>query len=97
MIPPATQTNRLLIPVMPTRPTFCENDVYGKVLNRPPIKVPRPSVRRPRTISAGSIFFPVISPRARNMPADSIMTTIMTMHIVMIGTTLNVGTPNWNG
>ena len=48
MMPPVTQTKRLLTPVTATRPTFCEKLVYGKVLKMPPIKVPRPSVRRPR-------------------------------------------------
>ncbi len=47
MTPAATQTQRLLTPVTPTRPMFCEKLVYGKVLKRPPISVPRPSTRRP--------------------------------------------------
>ena len=31
------------------------------------------------------------------MPSDSIITTTMTMHIVMIGIGWNSGTPKWNG
>ena len=63
----------------------------------PPISVPRPSVRKPRDMAARSIVRPVMSPSARNMPADSIITTIMTMHIVMIDTISNFGMPNWKG
>ena len=48
MMPAATQTQRLLTPVTPTSPTFCEKLVYGKVLKMPPISVPRPSTRSPR-------------------------------------------------
>ena len=40
---------------------------------------------------------PVISPSARNMPTDSIITTIITMHMVMIGTRWNCGMPNRSG
>ncbi len=39
----------------------------------------------------------VMSPRARNMPADSIRTTIMTVHMVRIGTRSKRGAPNANG
>ena len=45
--PPAAHTQRLRTPVMPTSPTFCENDVYGNVLKTPPISVPSPSARSP--------------------------------------------------
>ena len=95
--PPATQTKRLLMPVTPTRPTFCEKLVYGKVLNTPPRIVPRPSVRRPRVRSSCVMRFPVMSPSARNMPVDSIITTIITRVMVRISTGSKVGMPNWNG
>ena len=36
MMPPTPVTQRLLTPVTPTNPTFCENDVYGNVLKIPP-------------------------------------------------------------
>ncbi len=36
MTPPVAVTHRDRIPVTPTRPTFWENDVYGKVLKIPP-------------------------------------------------------------
>ena len=97
MIPPATQTQRLRTPVTPTRPTFCEKLVYGKVLKRPPITVPRPSVRSPAASSFCPIGLPVISESARNIPVDSIMTTIITSDIVAIVTRSNVGMPNANG
>ena len=51
MQPPAAVTQRERMPVTPTRPTFCENDVYGKVLKMPPMMVPMPSARRPRARS----------------------------------------------
>ena len=31
------------------------------------------------------------------MPVDSIITTIMTRHMVRIASTSKVGQPNWNG
>ena len=52
----------------------------------PPNMVPTPSARRPRAIASASIFRPVISLSARNIPVDSIMTTTITMHMVTIGT-----------
>ena len=94
MTPPATQTKRLLTPVTATRPTFCEKLVYGKVLKMPPMKVPRPSVRRPRVRAARSTLRSVISPSARNMPVDSIITTIITSVIVKIRIGSNTGMPN---
>src|SRR6266436_5983816 len=59
--------------------------------------VPTPSALSPLVSASSSIFVPVISPSARNMPSDSIMTTIMTMHIVTIGTMENFGMPKWSG
>ncbi|MNM71798.1 hypothetical protein D3C81_834730 [compost metagenome] len=63
----------------------------------PPIRVPRPSTRRPRLMSACVMRLSVISPSARNMPSDSIMTTIITRLMVMMATRSKVGMPNWNG
>ena len=97
MMPAATQTKRLFTPVTATSPTFCEKLVYGKVLKMPPISVPRPSVRRPRARAGWSILRSVISPRARNMPVDSIITTIITSDMVRIITGSKTGTPKWNG
>ena len=47
MRPPVAVTQRDRTPVTPTRPTFCENDVYGNVLKIPPRMVPTPSARSP--------------------------------------------------
>ena len=63
----------------------------------PPRTVPTPSARRPLVSSLESTFLPVISPSARNMPVDSTITTIMTMHMVRIDQKSNVGMPNWKG
>src|SRR5256885_1610814 len=52
-----------------------------------------PSARRPRVSASRSTVLPVISPSARNMPSDSIITTIMTMHMVITGTRWNCGIP----
>ncbi|GGC00345.1 hypothetical protein GCM10011572_22930 [Pseudoduganella buxea] len=97
MMPPATQTHRLLTPVTATRPTFCEKLVCGKVFRMPPSSVPRPSVRRPAASCFWSSCLPVMSDRARNMPADSIITTTMTTVSVRIITGSNVGMPKANG
>ena len=59
----------------------------------PPISVPRPSVRRPRDSIGWSILRSVISPRARNMPVDSIITTIMIRVMVRIITGSKIGVP----
>ena len=83
--------------VTPTSPTFCEKLVYGNVLKMPPISVPRPSVRRPRARSSWSSGLPVMSDSARNMPVDSIITTIITSVMVRIMTGSNVGMPNAKG
>ena len=63
----------------------------------PPMKVPMPSVRSPRVSAAWSTLRPVISPRARNMPADSIITTTMTMLMVTMATRSNFGIPKAKG
>ena len=54
-------------------------------------------MRNPRDMAARSIVRPVMSPSARNMPADLISTTIMTMHMVTMETISNFGKPNWKG
>ena len=71
--------------------------MYGKVLKMPPISVPRPSVRSPAASSGWPIFLPVMSDSARNMPVDSIITTIITSVIVRIITGSKVGMPKANG
>ena len=83
----------------PTRPTFCEKLVCGKVLKMPPIKVPRPSVRSPAASSVWVIGRSVMSDSARNMPVDSIITTIITSVIVIVSTITGskVGRPKTNG
>ncbi len=97
MPPDTATTKRLRTPVMPTSPTFCENDVYGNVLKTPPMTVPRPSVASPRARSPGPIRLPQISPSARNIPVDSTITTTITMHSETIGPISNVGAPKRNG
>ena len=95
--PPATHTQRLLTPVTPTRPTFCEKLVCGKVFRKPPIRVPRPSVRRPRVRSSRDSRRPVSSPSARNMPSDSTITTTITRHMVAIEIGSKTGMPKCSG
>ena len=48
------------------------------------MSVPRPSVRSPRVRSSWLTLRSVISPSARNMPVDSIITTIITSVMVRI-------------
>ena len=57
----------------------------------PPMSVPKPSTRRPAESCFWSIFLPVRSDSARNMPVDSIITTIMTSVIVRIRIGSNTG------
>ena len=92
--PPAAHTQRLRTPVMPTNPTFCENDVYGNVLRMPPSSVPRASARSPLVRSVRDSGMPISSARVRNMPVDSIITTTMTRHIVTTATGSKIGAPN---
>ena len=66
-------------------------------MKRPPITVPRPSILSPAASSDWPIFLPVMSLRARNMPVDSIITTIMTSVMVTISTGSKIGVPKWNG
>ena len=63
----------------------------------PPISVPRPSVRRPAESSFWLMDLPVRSDSARNMPVDSIITTIITSVMVRIITMSKVGMPNAKG
>ncbi|EWS63666.1 hypothetical protein Y695_03100 [Hydrogenophaga sp. T4] len=63
----------------------------------PPMSVPRPSVRRPAVSIFWSIFLPVRSPSARNMPVDSIITTIITRLMVRIRMGSNTGAAISNG
>ena len=93
MTPEAMQTQRLCTRVTLTRPTFWENEVWGKLLNNPPIIVPTPSTRRPRMISCDESLRPTISPSARNMPIDSINTMINTAVMVRIDTGSKPGVP----
>ncbi len=58
---------------------------------------PRASPRSPRTIAFWSTGRPTISPTAKNMPRDSIITTIITRHMVATETNSNFGRPNWKG
>ncbi|MNS95049.1 hypothetical protein D3C72_1292910 [compost metagenome] len=66
-------------------------------MKMPPMSVPRPSVRRPLARSCWLILRSVISPSARNMPVDSIITTIMMSVIVRIRIGSNSGMPKWKG
>ena len=66
-------------------------------MKMPPISVPRPSVRRPAASSGWLIFLPVRSDHARNMPVDSIITTIITSVMVRIITMSKVGMPKAKG
>ena len=59
--------------------------------------VPRPSAASPRAISGGPIFLLQISPNARNMPVDSTMTTIITMHSETIAPSSKRGVPKRKG
>ncbi|KTF07719.1 hypothetical protein MGSAQ_000786 [marine sediment metagenome] len=63
------------------------------MLKMPPSMVPNPSARRP----AASCFWVTgrahISDRARNMPVDSIITTIITSTMVRTITGSKVGRP----
>ena len=95
--PPMAATKRDRTPVTVTSPTFCENDVYGNVLNTPPITVPRPSARRPRVRSSVESFLPVISASARNMPVDSTRVINITMHIEAMAPKWKVGMPKCSG
>ena len=67
------------------------------MLKTPPMIVPTPSARRPLVSVASSNGRSVMSASARNMPVDSIMTTIITRHIVAMATMSKVGRPKWNG
>ena len=94
MIPEAMHTQRLWTRVTLTSPTFCENDVCGKLLNVPPIIVPTPSTRNPRIMSWEESLRPTISPSARNIPIDSINTMINTAVMVRMETGSKIGIPN---
>ena len=63
----------------------------------PPISVPKPSVRSPAASAFWSTLRPVISPSARNMPVDSIITTIITSVMVRIRIGSKVGVAISNG
>ena len=90
-------TNRLLMPVRATRPTFCANAVAGNELKTGASAEPpcRPAGRRRR--AAASTLVPTISPTARMSAVVSVMMTRITMVIETIAPISNVGLPNANG
>ncbi len=59
-IPPNKITNLLTIPVKPTRPTFCENEVLGRTPKNDAIVDPTPShITLPESsLSVASLFSP---------------------------------------
>lgn len=67
------------------------------MLNTPPRIVPTPSARSPAASRGWLIRCPTMSPSARNIPVDSIITTIITSVMVRIITGSKVGIPKWNG
>ena len=54
-------------------------------------------MRRPAARLPWVIFLPVMSLSARNMPVDSIITTIITSVMVRIRIGSKIGMPKWNG
>ena len=66
-------------------------------MKMPPMRVPRPSVRRPAVSAFWSILRSVMSPSARNMPVDSIITTIITRLMVRMRMGSKIGAAISNG
>ena len=54
-------------------------------------------MRRPDDSAGCDSVLPVMSHSARNMPVDSIITTIITSTMVRISTGSKIGMPKWNG
>ena len=96
--PLAATTNRLLIPVIATSPTFWAKALAEKELSRPPeTAVDRQSARRPATTVLPSAGRSTTSPTARMSAVVSVMITSMTMVMETIAAMLNCGAPKWNG
>ena len=94
MIRPAVATTqRLLIRVSRTRPTFSAKQVYGKELKTPPMVVAKPSARSARAMSSRTIRFSTISPVANTSPVVSTAVMSMTTIIDTIAAALNFGQP----
>ena len=96
--PLTATTNRLLMPVSATSPTFWAKALTGKPLSRPPeTAVDRQSARRPSATVLRSAGRPTTTPMASRSAVVSVMITSITMTIETIAATSNVGAPKWNG
>ena len=95
--PAAATTQRLLIPVSRTSPTFSENAVYGNELKMPPMVVATPSARNMLPMFSALIRLPTISPVAMVDPVDSTAMISITIIMVRHATKSNFGMPNRNG
>ena len=98
-IPPLTATtNRLLIPVSATSPTFCAKALTGKPLSRPPeTAVDSVSARSPFATVLRSAGRPTTTPIASRSAVVSVMITSITMIMDTMAAASKVGAPKWNG
>ena len=97
MPPPAATTNRLLMPVSATMPTFWAKALIGKPLKIGANAVAPMSARRPAAIRLFGICVPRIWPTASRSAVVSAMITKATTHSEMITPIANCGAPKWNG
>ena len=97
MPPPTATTNRLLMPVMATRPTFWANALTENPLKTAATLVDSMSARRPLVTVCRSAGLSMTWPMARMSAVVSVMITSITMNIETIAPTAKVGRPKWNG
>ena len=86
-------TNRLLMPVIATSPTFWANALTEKPLNTAATVVDSMSARRPSVTVCRSAGRSTISPTARMSAVVSVMITSITMNMEMVAPTAKVGSP----
>src|SRR4051812_13776439 len=95
--PPAVTTNRLLTPVMATRPTFCAKALWVNPLKIGDTNEAPMSARSPLPIRRRSTRVLTISPTARMSAVVSVRMTSTTMVIDSTPARVKTGAPKKNG